>query len=265
MPIKLSPSRISLYISCPMKYFFKYIKKLLIVPNVNLFSGSMVHKMAELDYKNKLLNKQLLNLDSLKKNFKEYWNKGQTDREEKTTATIEEILKTSTSTEESVKKMIIGCVFSYRNKIAQFVEPAYVEQELTYEENNILMTCYTDIIDEDESIRDIKTSKEFYKEDEINKSIALPIYNHGYYKKFGRYPKYNVLDIIIKNSEKTQILTKKVEQKDIDFALNNAIIIARAISNGIFYRREVKKGDWTCNYCDYKIQCANWNGNLDYK
>lgn len=262
--IKISPTRISCYVSCPLKYYFRYEKKIPIVPKIHFFYGTMVHKMAEADFRNKIETGELTSKETVQENFKKFWKEGDTDRHGTTKHTVEKLLKVDKTDPLKLKKSIYRCVENFREQLAPNIKPISVEEDLGFEYDGIKIECYSDIITADEEVTDLKTASKAYNEKEIEQNKALNFYILGYKDKHDTWLKYKVLNVLIKDSDRIQIFSKKIDSKTLDITLREMRVIGKAIENGIFFKKEQKwAGDLTCNYCEYRETCGKWDGKIE--
>lgn len=66
---KLSPSKINTFMKCPREFYYNYVEKVKVSPNIHLVKGSVVHKVLEDFYKEYKPNPK----KELSRMFKETW------------------------------------------------------------------------------------------------------------------------------------------------------------------------------------------------
>ena len=67
----LSPSKINTFMKCPREFYYNYVEKVKVAPNIHLVKGSVVHKVLEDFYRKYQPNPKKV----LSKLFKDTWNK----------------------------------------------------------------------------------------------------------------------------------------------------------------------------------------------
>jgi len=113
-----------------------------------------------------------------------------------------------------------------------------------------------DIVTEDGSIRDIKTSKAKPSANVINKSLQLSMYSFAYYKEFGNYPTSVFLDYLIKTkTPKVEILEGQRGEADSNRLITVIDTVLESIKKGIFL--PASGSSFLCSpvYCDFYNTC----------
>lgn len=248
-----SHSRVGCYETCPYQYKLKYIDKIKVeIPNtIEIFMGSLVHKILEKLYTDKKFKKRVSKA-SLLKFYKELWQKEYS----------EDILVVKDGlTAENYKKMGMSFISDYYNKYAPFDDMTILGIEtqdmLTLPDGNQWhvridkLGCKGNIY----FVCDYKTNARMKLQEEADSDRQLALYSLWVKDKFKDAEK-----VILKwhmlafnkeiTSERTEDELKKL-QDEITAKIKQ---IETATKNNNFPR---KQGN-LCSYCLYKTQCPSF-------
>jgi RecB family exonuclease len=254
----LSPSKITLYSDCGLKYKFQYIdgiKKL--KTSIHLIYGSSIHKALEL-LNNSLIQKDKTDIEDVLQAFDDHWKKETTEGEIKNGFYEEKLYYTALET----------LIKFYKEYSDYEVLASETEFSVPFGDTQLhgiidaVIQCKGKIY-----IVDYKTSKDLYEKFKIDTSIQLAIYAYAFRHLLsdGKFPNivktqedyvtYYVLTKDIDNLQ-IEIQKKKITEKEIkrlEYIANQATI---GIQNKIF----LPNYNSQCKYCEYKKECLNFEG-----
>ena len=245
----LSYNQIKVYQTCPLKYYFDYIELKPTYSNDKLILGSAFHETLE-----KFLNNQINKINTSEKElitifktlFNDIVNKSEVNWIETKSYTI--------------KKGIAFIHFFY-NEVAHKLKPLMVEKELSFiiPELNIEIKGVLDMIEEDFSISDFKTSTAKWSNSRVQYSkLQTIIYKYLFEKNFESSVQNIKFKVFYSKNDKNikyQDIVIKSEQDDINKMIKIIEFAAENIKDGNFYKNE----SYVCNFCDHRIICKNYN------
>lgn len=242
----ISFNQIRTYRNCPRQYFFSYIENIRTAINDKVFLGVVFHDAADFHLKNKI-NGTTPGIEETSEYFIDTFNK----MAEKTEVIWSE------SREKAFKR---GLAFTkyFVNDIAPGIKPMMTEKEIECKlpGSEIKLKGIIDLVEEDFSLTDFKTTTAKWSKDRINKSfLQMYIYKFLFEESIGGFIKELKFKIIysknatgIKHQEHS-IQAENVNMDKmfeiINFAIDN-------IEKGYFYKNE----GYICNFCDYKDICS---------
>jgi putative RecB family exonuclease len=242
----LSVTQLSMYLRCPLQYFFRYACGLKTPPTGDMTLGRTVHEVIAENYRQKMKTRQDLPVSQLVDMFSDRWEHQ-----------IEETAFDGEDKPGLLKDDGIRLVGLYHKAIAPTVQPVEVEREFLVETGatSLPLKGYIDLIDDKGTIVDHKTAKRSYPEDAAEKDIQLTAYAMAYRKLFGKDANGVRFDIMVRNKQpKVQQLPATRTQEDIDRFLAIAEQIERGINSEIFYPNE----GYMCGYCGFGEMCEKW-------
>ncbi len=239
--LKLSYSKAKTY-ECPMKFFFKYVKRLPDKSNSrNSLPGRAIQKLFEL-YCNRggfSQGSQWL-YDNVESVFDGEYTKLKSSTRFYTDETYEDVL-------HEVVDMIGPC---YDLFVRKKWNEAKVESEIWIE---ALMSQTVKLVGSIDFVIEAKKSiiidfKSTSKGISALDKEQLIIYNYLYKSKFGRYPDETYFFLCRDN----KLVRLNVTQKMVDQTVEKLLKSAEGISNGDFHKNPSKSN---CRFCPYKKQC----------
>jgi len=248
-----SVSQINTYTTCPKKYKFHYLDNLNIMTDSSAKTfGSALHKAQEFNYKQKIKSRKDLPLAEIQDFMIEFMIKEFKNNEDN-----ENFFKIKYGKREDPEKLMD----SAKNVLAKLysdimikTQPLYVELPITLEILGQEFIMYIDLIDENEIIRDLKTSASKYSEDVLDYNTQLVAYALGYRKRFNKKEKGVGLDVVIKTKEpQIQQFQGEISDAKIDNFLNTLEQVNKGIENAIF---PPVNSQMTCSWCDFKDLCV---------
>jgi putative RecB family exonuclease len=253
-PETISVSQINLYLTCSLKYRFQYIDRLPrpTIPE-NMVFGSAFHAAIEWLHKERKRGRTPP-LDEVLRVFEADWNAqlvGQLPVEDEAHL----ILKG--------KELLARYYHEAPEKIREselyfqlpLVNPA------TGEVLDLPLRGVIDLVQEDDTIDEFKTSKRKFPLDALPDNIQLTAYSYAFEKLFGRPPKELRLINFLKTKNPdidVQVTWREARDYERLFYLGKEVV--KGVRNGIFIPH---RGCWMCSDCEYQEDCREWTGNED--
>lgn len=191
-----SPSSINVFMKCPRLYYYKYIKNIPTLPNINLYKGSIIHEVLETIFKsNKHIN---LSKESIRLlNF--LWNPGkegiilpkfELELHKKELCLM--LKNFSITFENKIKLAILDKKVSDKNHAWNLLKPRKRELEIVNEDLQLkgIIDCVEQDFDDRTFIIDYKTSKKFHDLIPQDYIRQVSLYALLYKKKYGKNPDY---------------------------------------------------------------------------
>ena len=257
LPTKLSPSRASDYLNCPLKFYYKTIEKLPDPPGEAAFQGTVVHTVLEHIY---TLPKEQRTLEAAIDYIPTAWESESSKRQ------VQELLASDDKMQARILKFAEKMLTNYFNiEPADRFDPVGLEEHVQYQMKDFLMHGYIDRLDavpDKDGVAQIYISD--YKTGRIPTGrflekafYAMQIYAYLYYKTHNVKPRALRL-IYLKGTDYSAVKTKEVTDT----------LLKRAESdiNNVWQRIQTSaaKEDWPaktgplCNYCPFKPRCPAW-------
>ena len=248
-------SNITQYIRCPMAYYYSHVEGIPFVPSSIMYNGTIVHASAELNYSQKIDTTENLPLDYVL----DYTSDTFETHPEAQTIEWE-----TPKVKGNAKDSVIGMSKSYYEEIGQYVQPLHSEVTLEYQIGNIPMRGTIDIVENDSTLRDIKTSKMVKNENEVLKSLQLTSYliaaiDNNLMPPTPTEDEYTVIyDNVISGNTKRKaysiVLPTKRSLEDIELAKKTITTVVGLIEREVFYQNTTNLF-CTPNACQYWDRC----------
>jgi len=242
----ISYSQIRTYRNCPRQYFFSYIENIKTPINDKIFVGVVFHDTAEF-----YIKKQIEGSSPSAEETSECFIKTFNSKVESS-----EIIW-SESKEKSFKRGLAFINYFVKN-IASDIKPMMSEKavECAMPGSDIKLKGIIDLVEEDFSITDFKTTTAKWSKDRINKSfLQMCIYKYLFEESIGGHIKELKFKIIYsKNATKIKHQEQSLLSENVDMSKVFEIInfVIDNIEKGYFYKNE----SYICNFCDYKNICS---------
>lgn len=268
--MQLSPSKITLYADCSLRWKFHYIDQIKKpVSSIHLVYGSAIHKALE-TLNLSLLNNEDLHLENAFQAYEDCWLEGieeQKIRLNQYTYTLYEMgLKALEKFyNESVDYEVIATEFPFEVPIVWPDRFKAIENC----ENYTLRGIIDAIIKRKDKIIvvDYKTSKEKYNRFKLDSSIQLAIYAYAFRHMLseGAFPdikhkKENAIayHVFLKDYENLDGEITLQKKKITDSHLNRMFYIIAQTINGIENSVFIPNFQSTCKWCEFKKECLNF-------
>lgn len=264
-PVRISPSSINSYMKCPREFYYNYIEKIKVPPNIHLVKGSVVHKVLELFYK----EYQEHPISFLRITFKKEWKK-LIDA----TSSIELTPLELSKHKKDAYRLVMDFYSLHKRKVDSLVENGKAENEnhafflvkpkfrevwvewKENEETGNMYTCgYIDRVHEDFNgiitLGDYKTSSKFGigLPEEYKRQLA--IYAFLYQKKTGLIPHF-VSIIFLRYGEEYLL---EVTPSLIEYARNTIEYVWSKTRTTNIVDYPLKEGN-LCRFCPYFDTCS---------
>jgi putative RecB family exonuclease len=251
----LSNIQINLYLQCSLKYKFQYIDG---IPRPfkpsGLALGSAVH--SALSWLNKeRMNGNSVTLERFYKIFDADWYSQKVENE-----------IPYKSGEEEMKlvilgKELLGLYFHEPYKDIKGAEVPFVVPLINPENGNRLgidLEGFIDLVEEDDTITEFKTSAQMIDPKEADSYLQLTIYSYAFEILAHKPPKLlKVVNFVKTKKPKMITLETKRSKADYQRFFFLACQVLKGIQQRIFFPRT---GFW-CKDCEYGGLCRGWKGN----
>ena len=251
----LSASQINLYLQCSLKYRFQYIDRLpkLFKPS-GLAFGSVIHSALEWFNKERVKGYKH-SLEELLKIFEVDWfsQRVETDIRYKNGETQDSFLLMG-------KQMLTQYFHSNSanpvNAEIPFSLPLI--EPMTGEVLGPTLDGIMDLIEENHTIVEFKTSAKTMNADDANDSLQLTCYGYAYEMLFQAKPRtLKIVDFVKTRTPKIVPLETTRNKRDIQRLFHLAKEILHSINEGIFFPRSC----YMCQDCEFEEPCKKWGGN----
>ncbi len=190
-----SPSSIKTYKQCPRKYYYQYIEKLEMLPNIHLVRGKVTHEVLEHFFESNFAELNNSNMDFLFKDRVQNllvtsWKSAKTDFDALTLSNAQKVFYF-----EETMKMLLSWTEEFAKKVKHYgadLQTAFKEltpiRETQYSSERLAVRGIIDTIENYKGeirLMDYKTSSSFDIEDH---RLQLAIYSLLYSEKHGRLP-----------------------------------------------------------------------------
>ncbi len=248
----LSYNQIRLYQNCPLKYYLSYVKEIQFPINDKVYLGIVFHAVLEEYFKRKIAGEEpekFQVIDIFNDLFKSLEDNNPVEWD---------------SPKGKVKDRGIAFTRHFLKEMAPAIEPLMTEKELetTIPELNIKIKGVIDLVEQDFSITDFKTTTAKWSKSRISNSLLqMVIYKYLFEKNFGDVnPDLLYRIIYSKNALGIRDQKVKIKGSDVDYEKMLKIIgyVADNISNGVFYDNP----SYMCGFCEHKDICQEHKKNI---
>jgi putative RecB family exonuclease len=251
----LSSSQINLYLLCGLKYKFQYVDE---IPkrfkSSGLAFGSAIHSALSW-YHKQMMNGNGVTIDRLHKIYDADWYSLKTENEIR-----------FKEGEEEMKLMVLG-----KEMLAQYFELPQKKVKgteipfsvpLINPENGqsaaIELEGVIDLIEEDDTITEFKTSAQTMDSQELGNQVQLTIYSYAFERISHKPPKSLKIVNFVKSKKPKMIQMETNRDKD-DY--QRLYFLAGQILKGIQQRIFFPRTGFLCKDCEYAENCKTWKGN----
>lgn len=251
----LSSSQINLYQLCSLKYKFQYIDA---IPkrfkSSGLAFGSAIHSALSW-YHKQMLNGNGVTIDRLHKIFDADWYSMKTENEIR--------LKEG---EEEMRLLVLGKemlaqYFELSGKTVKGTEIPFSVPLINPENGQsavIELEWVIDLIEEDDTITEFKTSAQTMDLQEVENHLQLTIYSYAF-ERISRKPPKSLKIINFVKSKKPKLISMETTRNKDDY--QRLYFLAGQILKGIQQRVFFPKTSFMCKDCEYRENCKTWKGN----
>lgn len=243
----LSYSQINTYRTCPMRYYFRYIKGLKIPPPWAIPLGKSVHQGIGYNLKQKIQTRQDLPLPQVLDAYDfafESQTQGEVDWQDKKRGIV--------------KDMGVGLVSLHHQERCPDIQPLAVEDKVKIPFSNVdyCFLAYLDLIDQYRIIVDIKTSQRSPSEVKAVTSDQLTAYALAFRVKYGKAETGVRLEYLVNTKDpQCKLLNAKRTSQEIDAFLEIVARVQEGIEKEVFY--PCSEDNWVCSpkSCGYYPRC----------
>ncbi|HET9614397.1 MAG TPA: PD-(D/E)XK nuclease family protein [Candidatus Limnocylindrales bacterium] len=254
-----SGSSLNTFLRCAKQWEFAYVYRYRRPPKLRMVLGTAAHYAAEVDLRQKIETHEDLPVDELVDAYADTYDKEAEEAEE-----------AKNETRGEMKDKGVKSVRFWRAKVAPLIQPALVEEPISFIINGIPWTGTIDLVDENDVVVDHKfTSKTPSSAD--NYILNMVGYAIGFRKASGRVESQVRLDHVVALKE-----TKYVPIRS-DGPVPDQSIVAfaeivdtanRSVQAGLFPPTGLKSG--ACSWCGYQSICPAYRDspmgrNKEYK
>ncbi len=241
----ISYNQIKTYRNCPKQYYFSYLENIRTPVNDKIFLGVIFHEVADFCLKRKTENIKT-SVDQAKEYFTEKFDKISKESE---------IIWNDNK--EKTRNRGLAFVNYFAREIAPRIHPLMTEKELVCElpDSGVKLRGIIDLVEEDFSITDFKTTTAKWSKDRVKKSyLQMYIYKFLFEENMGGSIgelKFKIL--YSKNSSNIKHQEHSITSNKDYFVKMFEIInfVIENIEQGYFYKNE----SFVCNFCSYKDIC----------
>ncbi len=256
----LSASQINLYLLCGLKYRFQYVDKLPkpFKPS-GLAFGSVIHSTVDWFHKQRI-QKHQISLDDICRILEADWY----------CQCCEEEIKFKDGEDKSklivmAREMLSLYYHSPLNGLVQAEFPFRIPlvNPHTGENLDVPLEGFIDLIEENDTITEFKTSAKSMDADSLDDLLQLTAYSYAYRMLFSREPKaLKVVNFVKTRTPKLNVMDANARDKK-DYA--RLFHLAKEVLNGIRLSIFFPRPSFLCKDCEYETPCAEWLGNGDIR
>lgn len=241
----ISYNQIRLYQACPKKYHYSYIEKIPSPINDKIFLGIVIHSVFE-SYLKKKIDGTIMSGDQIRELFSQRFSRMEKEMD----------IVWQTPAEEA-RKRGQGFVRYFESEIAPNIQPLMIEKEVevTIPRMDIKVRGIIDLVEEDFSITDFKTTTTKWSPSKVQAGwLQMVIYKYLFEEQFGDV--ISELKFLIIHSKgasniKHQEISMKSEEADTKKMFDVIEYVVQNIQKGMFYKNE----SYICGFCEYKNIC----------
>ncbi len=252
-PGVISVSQVNAYLACPLKYRFQYVDKIPRPWRVAAMAfGSSVHAAVEWFHRERLAGRSP-ELTEILKIFDADWY----------AQTIEPLVFSERESKDFLAEKGRAILQLYVES-ANDVRPVAVEQPFeldladpeTGEVWDIRFRGIIDLVEEDETLVDLKTAGRTLESGGLERHLQLSTYALAYFLVHGSIPKLR-LDMLLKMT-KPRLERHPTTRSVADLSWTAQLIreVALAIQTEHFFPNP----SWRCSECEYFAHCQRWRG-----
>jgi len=244
----LSFSQIDRYRKCGRQYAFIYLEGLRMPPGIALVKGSAVHRGIEYNSLYKVATREEMKRSDVVDYTVSEFEKRMSE---------EEVVVKDGEDPGAAKDSCVNLIDLYMGEISPTIQPMHVEAEIELNIDGVLpIKTVIDCIDDDERIRDYKTTGKSKTQADIDNSLQMDIYAMAYHQKFGHWAIGSSLDVLVETkTPKYQRLDTVATVESVARAEN----IIRAVQSGIEKQAfgPAPEGAWWCGskFCGFWSRC----------
>jgi len=239
--LTLSFFRVDDYLTCPLKYKYRQVMRIPVLPHHNLVYGRVMHNMIHFYLRNKMSGKTISDEELIKEYLAHWINEGFLSREH------EEMRK-----KDGEKALRLF----YQRQESSGIVPLYLEKEFRWQHDPVKFTGRwdrIDVLDKGAVIIDYKATS-VKDQKEANKRARESLQMDLYALSFAKTQDLPLLETQLYFLESDIIGHAEKGQKEQDRAMEKI----KAAEAGIKREDYRAKPDWhNCNFCDFRTICPD--------
>jgi len=243
----VSPSSLEMYDRCGIQWSFRYVLGKKVPPSGALVRGRAFHQAEEKNFKQKIETQKDLPLEEVEAAFSDAYDLEIQD------ATLSKDENAGTLKDEG-----IGGLQVYHQNIASTVQPKLVEASFTATVADYPFAVRLDLVDDQNALRDTKTSSKSPVATQADLSPQLTAYDLTYRQVFGQAPTSLKLDyaVLTKTPKTVTLIAKPRTEEVLKVYEEETALKIDAIRKGVFI--PAPADSWACSekYCGYYSICT---------
>lgn len=249
----ISHSQVSTFLRCGEQYRQRYIEGRIQPPAIAMLKGSAVHKGAEHNWTQKIDSKiDLPKKDIIELTVVDFEERAKEEvflsQDEKTIGKDKLI--------GDAKDSVANIALIYATTMAPTIQPIHSELTIDTEISGHKVKTILDLVDDKNTIRDMKVTGKSKTQADIDASLQLTFYALAWHSLKGEIPGGLVIDNLVEKKV-PEYKTFATTRSDVDMfrAMKTIEAIAYAIKSGVFL--PPAEGAWICSpkFCGYYGSC----------
>ena len=254
----ISPSRLNLWLKCPLAFRLRYVDGIRSPPSQAQFVGKAVHRAAEFYYRHRQLG-ITLSVNCVTRYISESWDRAVQD---------EGLTFSSSADESAFQHEAVRLVETYLAQLpADEPRPLAVETTLeqplvdpdTGEDLGIPLLGVLDLVLDDPtgpSIVDFKTAKRSSSALDVVHEVQLSSYAWLFRQSAGRREGSLEIRSLVKTKTPKIVTHEFPARRDVHF--RRLFTVVRAYLDNLDSGRFVFRPGWNCATCDFQSHCQGW-------
>lgn len=255
-PEALSPSQISLYLTCSLKYRFEYVDRLpKLYRSAAVALGKAVHAALEWLHKERKAGRHPPLADLLRL-VEADWNAQRTETELRF------------NQDDSAEKLLLKAkelLSQYYHLPPKPVRDAEIHFQVplvnprTGEVLEVPLRGVIDLVEGEDELVEFKVPQKTPPLEDIPDNLQLTAYSYAYEILFGRPPKeLRLVNLVRTKTPKIEEQKTWREKADYERLFHLGKEVLKGIRAGVFIP---SRGCWLCRDCEYEQDCLEWTGN----
>jgi hypothetical protein len=256
---KLHWSQISMLCRCGQQFFYRYVQNIVKPPAVALIVGSATHKSIELNLKNKMDNKVLMDIDSVRAIAAEdVNNRWQNEGADLSGEDEEDVGKGEKFIRGEAVDMAVSLASLHHKELAPAIEPIHLERKWDVAIDGFPCDLQGTIDCQEKCrIRDVKTRKASPPAGLADRDEQLTMYALASKVLDGGQIPELAMDFLVKTkTPKAKTQTTSRDQADFEPLLARIAAASKCIETGVFM--PCSPDNWCCSkkFCGFWSMCT---------
>lgn len=241
-PVVLSGSSLATYLRCGKQWEYIYVRRMRMPPSVKQVLGISAHEAIEVNLEQKIETRLDLPTEAVLEAYGDSYDRGigAVDKPEEDTG--------------KAKDQGYELVATYQEIVAPDLQPRLVEEEIKFEINGIPWSGYIDVVDEQNVVRDAKTTSRAPSP----QKFFLPMvgYALGFRHLTGEVETAVQLDYLVRRKNSPYVRASSggpVNDEDINTFTEVVEAVSDGIEAGTFIPNGISNG--SCSWCGFRSIC----------